>query len=54
MNRAAVLRIAAATVVAVTMLVLASVVTAPGPQRAHPPRDEVRIVKILDFQLPEV
>lgn len=52
MTRAQLLRIAAATLVAVVMLVLASVLTVGGSERARPPLGEVRIEKIVDFQLP--
>ncbi|MBX9470626.1 hypothetical protein [Microcella sp.] len=54
MSRAQLLRIAAATLVAVVLLVLASVAIVGGPERARPPLGDVRIEKILDFQLPEV
>jgi hypothetical protein len=52
MTRAQLLRIATATVVAVVMIVLASVLTVGGSERARPPLGEVRIEKIVDFQLP--
>lgn len=52
MTRAQLLRGVAATLVAIVMLVLASVLTTGPSQRARPPLGEVRIEKIVDFQLP--
>lgn len=48
------LRVIAATVAAVTALALTWALNDGGPERARPPLGEVRIEKILDFQLPEV
>ena len=54
MPRRLLLRIVASMMAAAGVLVIAVVVMAGGVSKAHPPRDEVRIEKILDFQLPEV
>ncbi len=52
MSTAHLARIVAATVVAVVTLVLASVMTTGRSERTRPPLGEVRIEKIVDFQLP--
>jgi hypothetical protein len=54
MPRRTLLRIVWATTAAALVLVLAVALVAGVVTKAHPPRDEVRIEKILDFQLPEV
>jgi hypothetical protein len=54
MPRRLLLRIVASMMAAAAVLLLAVLVMAGVESKAHPPRDEVRIEKILDFQLPDV
>lgn len=54
MPRRVLLRIVSSMMAAAVVLLLALVIMAGVVSKAHPPRDEVRIEKILDFQLPEV
>lgn len=54
MLRGVALRVVVATMVMLAMLVAAFALSTDGVERARPPLGEVRIEKILDFQLPEV
>ncbi len=54
MPRRLLVRIVSSMMAATVVLVLAVLIMAGVVSKAHPPRDEVRIEKILDFQLPEV
>ncbi len=54
MLRRVVLRVLAASAVMVVLLVPISALVGDSATKARPPLGEVRIEKILDFQLPEV